>query len=185
MKRITIKELATETAKLLGESLLLECQPEESPFPTLEDQVRILSPELLSSLILESPLEMLRDAGKEIVSTPSIDADGGVTLECPEDFLRLIYLKMSDWRVAVTKITPLSSSLLSRQGSKWNGIRGNGDKPLAILLPTGLKLYSSSQGASLERGIYVARPKIKEDDSLEIPDGLYFPLLQKIAEGLK
>ncbi|MCH5226058.1 MAG: hypothetical protein J1D77_08640 [Muribaculaceae bacterium] len=49
----TFKQLAIEVATILGEPLLPDCQPEESPFPGIENRVRILSPSLLASLIFE------------------------------------------------------------------------------------------------------------------------------------
>ena len=185
MKRISVKELATATATLLGESLLQECIPEESPFPDLEDQVRILSPELLSSLIMESPAELLTDAIRKMSAPAKVAADGSVTLEVPPDFLKLIYLKMSDWKRAVTIITPISSEAFKRQGTRWEGIKGNAERPLAFLLPGGLRLYSSHSNATLEEALYVQRPQIESDGTLAIPDNLYLPLLQRIAENIK
>ena len=55
MKKFTISQLALDVATLLGESLTLECQPEESPFPRIEDRVRILVPGLIHKLMIRSP----------------------------------------------------------------------------------------------------------------------------------
>ena len=52
MKKVVLKELAEDLATLLGESLQLECQPEESPFPGIEDRVRILAPGILSNILM-------------------------------------------------------------------------------------------------------------------------------------
>lgn len=52
MKKVTLNQLATDVAILLGEALSLECQPEESPFPNLSDRVQILAPGILSSLLI-------------------------------------------------------------------------------------------------------------------------------------
>lgn len=52
MKKVTLNQLATDVAILLGEALSLECQPEESPFPNLIDRVHTLAPGILSSLLI-------------------------------------------------------------------------------------------------------------------------------------
>lgn len=53
MAKTTLKQLATDVATLLGETLEPECRPEECLFPSIEHRVRILAPGLLASLIIE------------------------------------------------------------------------------------------------------------------------------------
>lgn len=49
MKR-KITQIASDVATLLGESLALECAPEESPFPGIEQRVRLLVPAALAAV---------------------------------------------------------------------------------------------------------------------------------------
>ena len=43
-------------------------------------------------------------------------------------------------------------------------------------------MYSSKPEATLEYALYIPMPKLGADDTLEIPDRLYYPLLKKLAE---
>lgn len=184
MKRMTVRELAEDVATLMGERLLLECQPEESPFPDLEDQVRLLVPGLLATLILEAPAETLFDGARQLGGDFSIDGEGVVSMECPEDFLRPVCIKMSDWRGSVTELTPATDRRARMQASRWEGIRGNRERPVAIRDRDSLKLYSSGEGARLEAGYYMARPRVEEGGVIAIPDTLYPLLLQRLKASL-
>lgn len=190
MRIVGIGELASDMAALLGESLLPECQPEESPFPDLEKQVRILAPIVLETLIMESEPFDLMDAAGRIDSEIRIDSEGMVTLELPDDFLRLICLKMSDWQRPVTSITTVGNPLFYRQGSRWKGIRGTPEHPVALPGFTtdgkgALHLYSSKTGATLEQALYIPRPSLSAKDELKVPSALYPSLLLKLTEWMK
>ena len=189
MKTTAIASIASDVATLLGESLLPECSPAESPFPDIEDRVRILAPGVLESLILSSGREELREAAVALPGEVRIDSEGEATIACPDDFLRLFYIKMSDWHQPVTELTHLSDSLFLRQKSAWNGIRGNPERPVAVMDVSSvgkpvLKLYSSGSGARLETALYISRPAIKEG-ALSIPDPLYYPLVMKLSEIIR
>lgn len=51
MPRISLKDLSSEVATLLGENLALEESPGEIPFPSIEERVRILAPAILAELV--------------------------------------------------------------------------------------------------------------------------------------
>lgn len=51
MSKRSLKQVASEVAALLGETLSEENRPEESPFPGIEIRVRILAPGILAALI--------------------------------------------------------------------------------------------------------------------------------------
>lgn len=61
-----LDQLASEVAILLGESLALECQPEESPFPGIKDRVRILAPGILATILILPPPDITLDGTIEI-----------------------------------------------------------------------------------------------------------------------
>ena len=50
MAKKSIRQLAADVATLLGETLLPENLPEECPFPSIENRVRILAPGILADL---------------------------------------------------------------------------------------------------------------------------------------
>lgn len=188
MKDVSLKQLVSDVAALLGESTVLECSPEESPFPDLEDRVRILAPGILSELLRELPVEEISDI-RRFPSEISIDREGCVTLPCPEDFLRLSYVKMSDWRYGVRHVSRDDSRESRCQHSMHVGVRGSRDRPVvtAGIDSSGcrcLKMFSSDENATLEQAFYVPVPVISADDTLQIPDILYIRLLRGIVRDI-
>lgn len=90
--------------------------------------------------------------------------DGFIRL--PEDFMRLIVFQMTDWAKAVTTaITPEDPSY-SMQKSKFIGLRGNPQRPVAAIvnMPTGqmLEFYSCAGGpdVGIAQSRYLPFPKI-------------------------
>lgn len=188
MINATIKQLASEVATLMGESLALECSPHESPFPDIEDRVRITAPELLSALIMDSKPEELFDV-KRNAGGAAVSAEGVATIVLPEDFLRLVYLKMSDWSRPVTRVVTFDEPEFARQSSPWIGIRGTPERPVATQGVNGkgepiLRLYSSSGEAILENFLYASRPEIDKNDTLLIPEALYGRLIEELKRGM-
>lgn len=171
-----LHELAYRTATAMGESLLLECQPEESPFPRIEDRVRILAPGILSRLIVESPWQALASSAKKLTATPVI-SDGKAVITLPDDYLRIVCLKMSDWgRPVFNALLPGDEKALS-QTSKWEGVRGCRNRPVAVetIGSEGrkiLELYPGNAEASLEIGLYMPRPEWDENEDMAIPGAL-------------
>lgn len=183
--KVKIPDLAAKVATLLGEALALECQPQESPFPDLEDRVRILAPGTLARLILEEPPHLFGNA-KSFDSKVLIDTEGTGTLLLPDDFLKLICIKMSDWTLPVTRISPV----LPIHASRWKGIRGTPERPSVVLSLNSsgkrvLKIFSSAPSAVMETGLYSPAPVIASDDSLDIPDSLADKLITALVGQLK
>lgn len=119
---------------------------------------------------LGAPYNLL-DEGKDFANSVywfSGRGYGGGFLELPEDFLRLSVFQMSDWSRPV--FTPISedSPEYAMQSSRFPGIRGCPQKPVAALVmhPVGLVLefYSCSSGESaiVKKARYIPVPKIKE-----------------------
>lgn len=187
--KMQLNRLVTLTANLLGEPLALECEPDESPVPGLESRVRVIAPGLLSEMIMDASPESLFP-GKKFSSQPEIDDNGTVTISLPDDFLRLICIKMSDWERPVTEITDYTSPFFSLQSSDLEGVRGSAERPVAIpaYKPDGgraIKLYSSKKGAVTEIALYTPRPLFDDNDYIEIPSDLTERLIMRLAEALK
>lgn len=168
--------------------MIPDCQPEESPFPGIEDRVRILAPGILSSLILEAHVNIFDDASP-ISEDVTIDRNGVGKLLLPDDFLRLTTIKMTDWKRPVNHITSPEDPDYIRQTSNWAGIKGNPDRPVAIMDITPerklcLLLFSSSQSARLSYGFYIPAPTVTADDKISIPRNLYLSLLEKLKDAL-
>ena len=127
-------------------------------FPDIEDRVRILAPGILAELISEMP-GLLLPADFNIGNQVVIDRKGVVTLSLPDDFLRLVSVKMSDWNHPVVEITT-DPALLALQNSEWEGVRGNPQRPVVTFGLDGygersLKMYGSDNDSTLEHAHYV------------------------------
>ena len=186
---VSISKLAKEVATLLGDAMELECQPAESPFPDIEDRVRILAPGLLKDLLLDEG-NVVPEEAKSLVPAVSVDSEGVGVLILPADFQRLVSLKMSDWRRPVKKITDTDSNEYPMQGSKWPGIRGTPERPVvtAGFNHDGkrcLRLFSCTSSSQPEYLIYQGIPEVSNSDSMEIPSSLYFKLVREIASEIK
>ena len=185
--KTSIKKLAADVAALLGESLSLECCPDESPFPGIEDRVRISAPGILASLLLESDISFPVES-KSFAKDITVDAGGVAIIPLPDDFLRLLDVKMSDWKRSVTKVTDADHFQAELQQSVHDGIRGNPDRPVVMLATDGegrrcLKLFSSFQSARLEAGTYIPYPVIGTDDTLPVPLPLYHSLVKALSSS--
>ena len=183
MKEVEIKQLASDVAAILGESLALDCSPEESPFPDLQLRVRILAPEALNKLIWDTPLCRLSDA-KAFQGTVKRDENGDGKLELPEDFFRLVSVRMSDWKYPVTEIA--ESGQTEIQSSRWPGVKGNPERPAVTLEMVApgkrvMHLYSSDADATLSSFLYIPRPEVSAAGILSLPSDLYSPLVVWLA----
>lgn len=185
--KVKVDKIASDVATLLGESLALECHPAESPFPNIEDRVRIFAPGFLASMLIEP--KYISEGLAPIECDPNIDKTGCVTVPMPADFLKLVCIRMSDWERDVTEIEEADSETFKLQGCRWEGVRGNPHRPVAISgydeagKPC-LRLYSSNPSATLTKALYMPRPEISGEDSLEIPKSLYYPLIARLANKL-
>ena len=184
-----IKQLASDVAAILGESLASDCPPEETHFPFIEERVRLMSPLILEELLMQAEVEELCEV-KSLNVSVTVDSLGMVTIVLPDDFLRLVSVKMSDWKRQVCHITPSDSEHYLWQTSRWEGIRGSPERPLALLGRNlsgerCMRLFSSGQDASLDHLLYIARPKLYPSDLLEVPDNFYNILVCRVAEAIK
>ena len=91
---------------------------------------------------------------------------GSGYMHLPDDFLRLVSFKMSDWSRSVSTAITDEDPLYDRQSSRFAGIRGCPQKPVVAIVtqPIGqvLEFYSCNGGADVfvRRARYIPIPKI-------------------------
>lgn len=104
----------------------------------------------------------------------------------PDDFMRLVVFKMSDWKKAVYEaITPNNPKYLL-QSSDFKGLRGTYQTPLCVvaIIPEGriLEFYSCRDNtATVSRGVYLPYPKIDESKGVEVCSKCYDSAVYTIA----
>ncbi|MBD5243662.1 MAG: hypothetical protein HDS60_06220 [Barnesiella sp.] len=104
----------------------------------------------------------------------------------PDDFMRLIAFRMSDWERTVYTAISVNDPLYAKQSSRYKGIRGNVQKPVCAIVNRAegkaLEFYScNSKDAFVSRGSYIPYPRIDEDDGIDICEKCYTAVVYTIA----
>lgn len=113
------------------------------------------------------------------------DHDSGWTL-LPDDFMRLISFRMSDWERTVFTAISADDPLYLKQSSRYKGIRGNYQKPVCAIVvrPEGkaLEFYSCKDtDALVVQAVYRPYPKIDCDGGIDICERVYTAAVYAIA----
>ncbi len=158
---------------------------------TLDEVIRSKVEEAVRRVELAAPNHLLEEGhtfdGNGTTSDISIfwgDKGSGWTL-LPDDFMRLIAFKMSDWERTCYEAIPVSDSRYALQSSRYIGLRGNVQKPVCAIVnrPEGkaLEFYScNSEDAYVQRANYIPYPKI-EDDGIDISQRCYLAVVYTTA----
>lgn len=126
--------------------------------------------------------ELCEDTGSGVFWND--DLSGWLLL--PDDFMRLVSFRMSDWertvRVAITADDPR----YDMQSSRHKGIRGNVQKPVCAIVdrPEGkaLEFWScNSKDAYVERATYRAWPRMDSYGGIDISERCYTAVVYTIA----
>lgn len=144
--------------------------------------------ELIESKLVPAVLVVHRDAQRQLLDAgmpfvgeirwESAVGIGRGEMALPEDFLRLVSFRMSDWRRDVTEAIYEDDPRYDLQLSAFAGVRGCPEKPVVAIIQTGqglaLEIYSCTAGDSVrvDRASYLPRPKIS-DGKLSICPRLY------------
>lgn len=167
-------------------SPLVEFPDYDKPNLDIDTAIRSLIEEAAAAILLEAPLGLLEPTTR--LTDPDIfrSPDGSGWIPLPDDFLRLVRFRMSDWaRPVIQPIAP-DSLLYARQWSEWAGIRGNPDRPVVAIVnrPEGLALeYFSCRDprATVAEALYLPRPVIDRYDSIDLPAHCYSSFLNRVA----
>ena len=110
---------------------------------------------------------------------------GMALLRLPDDFLRLLSVRLSDWHRPARIITE-DDEEYQWQSSRY-AVGGTPERPVAAMVryPEGLCLecYSSRGGAgvTLSRGLYVSEPRTDDDGMLDLPERLVESVVRMAA----
>lgn len=104
----------------------------------------------------------------------------------PDDFMRLIAFRMSDWERTVYAAISVDDPLYAKQSSRYKGIRGNVQKPVCAIVNRAegkaLEFYScNNTDAYVSRASYVPYPHIDEDDGIDISERCYTAVIYTTA----
>lgn len=166
---------------------------EESLIKELDEDTLSLD-ELIVSKIEESAKRVLTGApvhllegGKEIEDAIYWNSDnrtGWILL--PDDFLRLIVFRMSDWERPVYEAITAEDPRYQLQFSRCNGIKGTPQKPVVAIVSRReglvMEFFScKSTESEVENGYYLTIPKIDRHGGIDLPERCYRAVVYTIA----
>lgn len=138
---------------------------------------------------MEAPVRMLEsghlftdDSGNNVF-IEGTSGKGYIIL--PEDFMRLISFRMSDWDRTVYDPISETDPLYSLQSSKWKGVYGSPEKPVVAIVRRGegkvLEFYScKTADAYVVQSVYQPYPK-EENGGIDLPEQCYEAVVYRAA----
>lgn len=104
----------------------------------------------------------------------------------PDDFMRLIAFRMSDWERTVYAAISVDEPKYKKQSSRYKGIRGNTQKPVCAIVNRAegkaLEFYScDSEDAQIVRSSYLPYPEIDEAGGIDISERCYSAVVYAAA----
>ena len=162
--------------------LLLDGDTETTSFDDiiyakLTDAVRMVE--------MEAPLNLL-EQGHQFGDNVVWGEDGKGWILLPDDFMRLVVFKMSDWRHSVSEAITQDHPKYSRQWSRWKGICGNPEKPVVAIVNRAegnvLEFFSCHDDtATVEQAVYVPLPRIDLDGGIDVSEKCYKAAVYRAA----
>lgn len=151
---------------------------DEIIYAKLADAVRMVETEAPSTM-----LESGHDFGDDNVF---IGEDGKGFVILPNDFMRLISFRMSDWRRTVFDAITENDPQYAQQSSRFKGICGNPEKPVVAIVRRSegkvLEFYSChSDRATVAQATYLPIPKIDRDGGIDVAEDCYRAAVYRAA----
>lgn len=151
---------------------------DEIIYAKLVDAVRVVEQ--------EAPLHLLEQGHQFGGDNVNWTENGKGWLVLPDDFMRLVVFKMSDWKLSVSDAISQDDPLYLRQFSRWKGISGNPEKPVVAIVNraegTVLEFFSCNDDtATIEQAVYVPYPKIDIDGGIDVSEKCYRAAIYRAA----
>lgn len=152
---------------------------------SLEDIIRSKIVEAVRRVETAAPVHFLEEGHDFGDAVYWGDLESGWVL-LPDDFMRLIAFRMSDWERTVYAAISVDDPLYAKQSSRYKGIRGNVQKPVCAVVNRAegkaLEFYScNSEDAFVTRASYLPYPHIDEDDGIDISERCYTAVVYTVA----
>lgn len=152
---------------------------------SLDDIVRAKIPEAVRLVHMAAPTYLLENGHNFGDSIYWGELESGWVL-LPDDFMRLIVFKMSDWERSVYTAISTDDPKYEKMRSRYKGIRGTYQKPSCAIAirPEGrvLEFYSCKDNtAYVSMGIYLPYPQVDETDGIDISPKCYQSIIYMAA----
>lgn len=151
----------------------------------LNDIIRSKIVEAVRRVELAAPAHLLEE-GHDFSSGIYWNGDGSGWVLLPDDFMRLIAFRMSDWERTVYEAISVDDPLYAKQSSRYKGIRGNVQKPVCAIVNRAegkaLEFYACKDNtAMIVRAGYLPYPSIDANDGIDISQRCYEAVIYTIA----
>lgn len=152
---------------------------------SLEEIIRSKIVEAVRRVETDAPVHFLEEGHDFGDAVYWADLESGWVL-LPDDFMRLIAFRMSDWERTVYSAISVDDPLYAKQSSRHKGIRGNVQKPVCAIVNRAegkaLEFYScNSEEAYVSRASYLPYPHIDEDDGIDISEKCFTAVIYTVA----
>ncbi|MBL6467839.1 MAG: hypothetical protein JNG43_07065 [Prevotellamassilia sp.] len=174
--RIAIDENKT------GEQLISD---EDVDTLSLNDIIRSKIVEAVRRVESSAPVRYLEE-GHVFGDAIYWESNGSGWTLLPDDFMRLVAFRMSDWERTCYMAISADAPLYDLQSSRYKGIRGNVQKPVCAIVNRAegkaLEFYScNSEDAYVKRASYIPYPEIDEYDGIDISERCYTAVVYMTA----
>lgn len=151
---------------------------DEIIYAKLADAVRMVE--------MEAPLTMLESGHDFGEHDTYIGEDGKGFIILPDDFMRLISFRMSDWTRTIYEAITESDPQYALQSSRFKGICGNPEKPVVAVVRRSegkvLEFYSCrDNAATVAQATYLPIPKIDRDGGIDVAEDCYRAAVYRAA----
>lgn len=152
---------------------------------SLNDIIRSKIVEAVQRVESSAPTHFLEE-GHSFGEAVCWEQNGSGWTLLPDDFMRLVAFRMSDWERTCYSAISADDPLYDLQSSRYKGVRGNVQKPVCavVMRPEGkvLEFYScNSEDAYVKRASYIPYPEIDEDDGIDISERCYTAVVYMTA----
>ena len=152
---------------------------------SLNDIVRSKIVEAVRRIVMEAPTHLL-DGGLPFGDAIYWRSKGSGWTLLPDDFMRLLIFKMSDWERPVYEPITAADPKYQLQFSRYKGLRGNPQKPVVAIVSRAegraLELFSCKDNtATVEQAVYFPLPRVDSEGGIEIPERCYQSVVYEAA----
>ncbi len=166
-----------DNAPLLAEEDVDALRLDDIIVSKLADAVRLVE--------MEAPINML-EQGHQFGKAVTWREDGKGWVLLPDDFMRLVVFKMSDWLHGVSEAISQSDPAYQRQFSRWKGVSGNPERPVVAIVNRAegniLEFFSCNDStATVDQAVYIPFPNIDENGGIDVSEKCYRSAVYRAA----
>lgn len=152
---------------------------------SMNDIIRSKLVDAVRMVEMEAPLNML-EQGHLFGDAVTWTNNGRGWILLPDDFMRLVVFKMSDWEYSVTEPITQDDPTYSRQFSRYKGISGNPQRPVVAIVNRAegnvLEFFSCKDNtATIDQAVYIPIPQIDKDGGIDISEKCYRASIYRAA----